>query len=107
MLFDDFELNEDEGFAILKPLEEDGTAILDSLVVYEDLQGLGHGSRILELILDYAYEEFELHTVYVHARPLVDDSRQADLVRFYESHGFEPTDEYIPRVGTYLKITFE
>lgn len=95
------------GYAILEIKDDDekqdGIVHLTTLTVDEAFQSKGHGGNLLETILDDAHE-YGCKKVIVHARPLMDDAKQNDLVRFYETHGFKKSDLYVALNGVYMEI---
>ena len=102
---DYFEIKSEYGYALIKYNEEesDGLAYLDTITIKEEYQGRGFGGKLIEDVLDWAFES-EYRMVIVHARPLVDDNRKEDLIRFYEKHGFKKSEDYVAFVGTYMEI---
>ena len=100
-----FEIKNEYGYALIKYNEEelDGLAYLDVITIEDKYQGMGFGGRLLEEVLDWAFES-EYSKIIVHARPLVDDNRKEDLIRFYEKHGFKKSEDYVAFVGTYMEI---
>lgn len=99
-----YEVSNPFGYGLLTEDTHDSrVAILDTLTVDEIYQGEGHGGSLLEEILDDAFE-FGYKKLVVHARPLWDDSRQKDLIRFYEKHGFTKSNSYASYIGVYMEI---
>ena len=99
-----YEVSNHFGYGLLKEdVHDNRVAILDTLTIDENSQGKGYGGYLLEKLLDDAFE-FGYEKVVVHARPLWDDSRQKDLIRFYEKHGFTKSNSYISYLGVYMEI---
>lgn len=104
---DYYELENEYGYAILKKGNEyeDSQRIvfLETLFINKEFQNSGHGSNLLELVLDDAYD-FGYNRVIVHARPLEDDRMQSRLIKFYENNNFRKSKQYTSLIGQYMEI---
>ena len=85
--------------------ESTGIVHLTHLEIDDAHQKKGHGGQLLEALLDDAIE-FGYTKIVCHARPLNQSDKLSDLVRFYESHGFQTTTDYVALQGTYLMYQF-
>ena len=95
------------GYAELKkgiPKEEtNGVVWLNKLFVEEEHRGSGEGTRLLQYILDDAFE-FGYKKVAVHAMTLEFMEHQPLIEEFYIKNGFSVDKDYVIHQGKIMSI---
>ena len=83
--------------------EANGTVWLDTLLIEEENRGSGEGTRLLQDILDDAFE-FGCKKVVVHAMTLEFIEYQPLIEQFYIKNGFSVDKDYVIHQGKIMSI---